>query len=340
MRIAIIGAGLQCRRRAPVVRDWPGAELALIASRTGQTAKVQASRLGCEFAVGWQGIVERQDIDIVLVCTPPSSHAEISIAAMRAGKHVLCEKPLARTIEEAEEMIATAKSCHVKLKCGFNHRHHPAIWKAKQLLDEGKLGHPMFARCCYGYVGRQGYEKEWRADPAYVSGGQLMEQGIHALDLFRWFLGDFDQVAGITSTNYWTAQPFEDNAFVLLRRGDGVVASLHSSMTQWRNLFHFEIFGQEGYVSVEGLGGSYGTEQLRLGRRDFSSPFSEEVTDYRGEDRSWFEEWKEFLTAIKEDREPIGNGKDGLEALKLAYAAYESSKSGTVVDVNHSRKTQ
>ena len=331
--MAIIGAGLQCRRRAPIIRDWPGAELAVISSKTGKAAKAQASRMDCEFAVGWKDLVRREDIDVVLVCTPPNIHSEISIAAMKAGKHVLCEKPLARTLEEAKEMIATARSNHVKLKCGFNHRHHPAIWKTKQLLDEGKLGKPMFARCRYGYIGRPGFENEWRANPAYVAGGQLMEQGIHALDLFRWFLGDFDQVVGFISTNYWKAQSFEDNAFALLRREDGVVASLHSSMTQWRNLFHFEIFGEEGYVSVGGLGGSYDTEQLRFARRDFDGPFHEEVTDFRGGDRSWFEEWKEFVTAIQEDREPIGNGQDGLEALRLVYATYESSKRDAIVNI-------
>ncbi len=335
LRVAIVGAGLQCRRRAPVVRDWPGAELVVISSRTGKTAKVEAHRMGCEFDVGWQNVVKREDIDTVLVCTPPNTHAEISIAAMEAGKNVLCEKPLARTIEEAEKMITTARSNHVKLKCGFNHRHHPAIWRAKQLLDGDELGKPMFARCRYGYIGRPGYENEWRADPTYVAGGQLMEQGIHALDLFRWFLGDFDQVACLTAT-YGTAQPFEDNAFVLLRGEHGVITSLHSSMTQWRNLFHFEVFGQEGYVSVEGLGGSYGNERLRSARRDFIGPFREDVTDFRGEDRSWFEEWKEFVTAIKEDREPIGNGQDGLEALRLVYAAYESFKNGAIVNMKRS----
>jgi predicted dehydrogenase len=288
--------------------------------------------MGCEFAIGWRDVVRREDIDIILVCTPPSSHAEISIAAMEAGKHVLCEKPLARTIEEAKEMIDAARSNHVKLKCGFNHRHHPAISRAKQLQDGGELGKPIFARCRYGYIGRPGHEKEWRADPTYVAGGQLMEQGIHAVDLFRWFLGDFGQVSCLTAT-YSAPQPFEDNAFLLLRGEHGAIASLHASMTQWRNLFHFEVFGQEGYVSVEGLGGSYGTERLRWARRDFYGPFREDVSDFRGEDRSWFEEWKEFVTAIKEDREPIGNGQDGLEALRLIYAAYESSKNGATVNM-------
>ena len=134
MRVAIIGAGLQARRRAPVVHNWPDAEIKIITAEHLEHAKELARELGCEAGVGWKGIVDRADVDAVLVLTPPDTHAEISNAAMKAGKHVLCEKPLSRTIKEAEEMIRIAKDNKIVLKCGFNHRHHPAIWEAKKIL--------------------------------------------------------------------------------------------------------------------------------------------------------------------------------------------------------------
>jgi len=325
MRVAIIGSGLQARRRAPIIKDWPDAELAIITAKRGEEAKPLAQKMGCEAGEGWETVVTRPDIDIVLVCTPPDTHASISIAAMQAGKHVLCEKPLTRTIPEAEEMIAVARTTGLTLKCGFNHRHHPAIWKAKELFDEGKFGEAIFGRCTYGICGRPGYEKEWRADTRVVSGGQFMEQGIHAVDLFRWFLGDFQGVTGFTSTKYFDISPLEDNGFALLRTASGVIASIHSSLTQWKNLFIFEVFGTDGYFRVEGLGGGYGNEKLCIAKRDFNAPFSEEVIEYRGDDRSWFEEWKEFMSAIREHREPIGNGTDGLEALKVVNAVYQAA---------------
>ena len=105
MRVAIIGAGLQARRRAPVVHNWPDAEIKIITAEHLEHAKELARELGCEAGVGWEGIVDRADVDAVLVLTPPNTHAEISNAAMKAGKHVLCEKPLSRTIKEAEELI-------------------------------------------------------------------------------------------------------------------------------------------------------------------------------------------------------------------------------------------
>ena len=330
MRVGIIGAGLQGRRRAPVLRDFSDTEPVVISAAHLESAKRLADSVGCEAAVGWEPVVERDDVDAVLVCTPPHLHAVISIAAMRRGKHVLCEKPLARTLEEARAMLAAAQESGVALKCGFNHRHHPGIQQARQWFDNGVIGEPMFIRCHYGIGGRPGYEKEWRADPLIVAGGQLMEQGIHAVDLCRWFLGDFAQVVCLVGTYFWRTQPLEDNAFVLFRTPGGAVASIHSSLTQWKNLFTFELYGRDGYIAVEGLGSSYGTERAILARRDFTAPFAEEVVEFRGEDRSWREEWKEFAAAVGENREPLGNGQDGLEALRLVYAAYQSAATNMI----------
>jgi predicted dehydrogenase len=107
--------------------------------------------------------------------------------------------------------------------------------------------------------------------------------------------------------------------------------SLHASWTQWKPLFSFEVSGHDGYVVVEGLGGAYGTERAILGRRDFGAPFHEEAIEFRGDDRSWEEEWREFVAAIREGREPLASGEDGLAALELAQAIYESARSGRAV---------
>lgn len=334
MRVGIIGAGLQGRRRAPVLREFPDTELVVIGAAHLDAAHRLAERMGgCEVVEGWEPMVERQDLDAVIVCTPPHLHAEISVSAMRRGMHVLCEKPLTRTLEEAQGMLASARETGVTLKCGFNHRHHPGIQQAREWLDSGAIAEPLSIRCRYGIGGRPGYEKEWRADPKIVGGGQLMEQGIHAVDLSRWFLGDFAEVSAFTANHFWKTEPLEDNAFALYRTGSGAVAFIHSSLTQWKNLFSFELFGRDGYIAVEGLGGGYGTERAILGKRDFTAPFSEEVVEFRGEDRSWREEWKEFIAAIKDGREPLGNGEDGLEAMRLVHAAYQSATTNMVTRV-------
>lgn len=331
-RVGIIGAGLQGGRRAPVLKQFKDTQLVMVASRHLDHARSLADSTGCKEASDrWQDVIEREDINIVLVCTPPDLHAPMSLAAMRAGKHVLCEKPLARTVAEAEEMLRVARESSVRLKCGFNHRHHPGIQKAREWVDGGAIGEIDFIRCRYGICGRPGYDKEWRADPAIVGGGHLMEQGIHAIDLFRWFLGDFTEAVGFTSTRFWDMAPLEDNGFALLRNVNGQIASLHSSLTQWKNIFSLEIFGRDGYIIVEGLGQAYGNERVTRGKRDLTAPFKTETTEFLGGDRSWYEEWREFAAAIAEDREPIGNGADGLEALKLVQAIYKASSESRVV---------
>jgi len=331
MRVGIIGAGLQGKRRAPAIQAFPESELVVVSSAHMESAQALASKIGCEAAVGWESVVERKDLDAVVVCTPPHLHAQISIEAMRGGKHVLCEKPLARTIDEGQAMVKAAETYRMKLKCGFNHRHHPAVQKGREWVDQGKIGEPYYVRCRYGIAGRPGYEKEWRADPRVVGGGHLMEQGIHAIDLSRWFLGEVTNVAAFLGNYYWKTGPLEDNAFVLMKMRNGKVALIHSSLTQWKNLFCFEVFGSEGYIIIEGLGGSYGTERAILGRREFLKPFAEKIVEFRGEDRSWYEEWREFVASIEENREPLGNGYDGLAAMQLVQAAYEySQKDGSV----------
>ena len=331
LKVGLIGAGLMGGRRAPVLKQFPGTELVIVAAAHREAAAQLAATMGCSATGDWHEVVESDDVDVVVVCTPPHLHAEMSIAAMQNGKHVLCEKPLTRTIAEAETMLKTARDNKVLLKCGFNHRHHPGIQKAREWFSRGVIGELDFIRCRYGIGGRPGYEKEWRADPAIVSGGQLMEQGIHAIDLFRWFLGEFSEVTGFVSTRFWKIAPLEDNGFGLFRTAKGQIASLHSSLTQWINIFSFELSGQDGYILVDGLGGGYGTEKLTLGKRAFFEPFREEVTEFRGGDRSWYEEWKEFVAAINESREPLGSGYDGLEALRLVNAVYESAAAGRAV---------
>ena len=336
LKVGLIGAGLQGKRRAPVLKQ-SGAKLVMVAAMHRESARILADEMGCQATDDWREVVARNDIDAILVCTPPDLHAPMSLAAMNNGKHVLCEKPLTRTIIEAEELLAAARKNRVTLKCGFNHRHHPAIRQARIWAGEGIIGELDFIRCRYGICGRPGYEKEWRADPRVVSGGHLMEQGIHAIDLFRWFLGGFTEVFGFQATRFWDTTPLEDNAFALFRTGKGQIASIHSSLTQWKNIFSFELFGQDGYVLIEGLGGSYGTEKLILGKRAFSKPFQEETTEFRGGDISWYEEWQEFTTAIADDREPLGNGYDGLEALRLVNAVYQSAAEGKAVKVGRKK---
>jgi predicted dehydrogenase len=330
-KVAIIGAGLQAGRRAPAIADDSSYEIALVVDRHRERAERLAKPHNAVVETDWQAAIRRPDINAVLVLTYPDSHAEISIAALESGKHVLCEKPLSYSLEEARAMTQAAKRAGCVLKCGFNHRHHPAVVRARELFAQGAIGKPAFGRGRYGIAGRTGLHLEWRSDPKIVPGGQLMEQGVHLVDLFRWFLGEMTHVTGMMSTTCWPIAPLEDNGFLLMRSADGVVSSVHASLTQWINHFDFEIYGEKGSLSVEGLGASYGVEKLVFSQHDPRGPFSYQTVEYRGGDASWKAEWTEFARAVAERDEPLGNGVDGLRAMEVVDAAYAASRSGTTV---------
>lgn len=334
MRVSIIGAGLQAMRRGPVVVGSNEDVLVSVSSKSIDDARNIARIFSCEYDDSWRVTVARRDVEAVIICTPPSSHFEIAEAAMSFGKHVLCEKPLSMDVNEATKMVNIAEKEGVVFKCGFNHRHHPAISRAKKIVDSGKIGGITFIRSVYGICGRSGYESEWRADPAQAAGGQLIEQGTHLIDLIRWFGGEIAEITCMNSIHHFKKQPLEDDSNVIMRLKSGATASIHTSLVQWKNLFRFEVFGNKGYVICEGLGGSYGEEKLITGGADFRKEFQDNVTYFRAQDISWKDEWIEFTDAIKNEKEPLGSVKDGLRAMEISIAAYSSDKLKSHVSLN------
>ncbi len=333
MNIAIIGVGRQGHRRAKAVLEC-GDKVVMAVDTNAAALKSFCDTYNCATSTNWNDATGKKGIDAVIVCTPNDTHAAISIAALQAGKSVLCEKPLARNPEEATAILDALKKSKAILKCGFNLRHHPAIARAKRHVESGEIGKVMFIRARYGNTSRPDFEKDWRTNYAISGGGELMDQGMHAIDLFRWFGGEISEVIGHVDTLAWDIKPVEDNAFVIFRGKAGHVCQLHTSWSEWRNIFSFEIFGNDGYAKIEGLGGSYGYEKLITGKKDLTNPFVEKITEFKEDDISWKEEWKEFVSAIKEKRPLLGSAYDGWAAVKLAYAAYASSKSGKTIKVD------
>jgi len=135
MKVGLIGAGLQGKRRAQSLRQSKNTQLAIVADSSIDRANSLAQEIRCEATSNWEEVVTREDIEAIIVCVPTYLHATISIAAIKRGKHVFCEKPLARTIAEAEEIIRTSRESNVVLKCGSNYRYHRAIRQAKEWLD-------------------------------------------------------------------------------------------------------------------------------------------------------------------------------------------------------------
>ena len=320
--VAIIGCGLIGQKRA---KARGGATLVACCDVILDRASQLAAAHGCAASSDWRETVQRSDVDIVVVATANDALAHVALAAIEAGKHVLVEKPGARSVEELQPLIEAAERRDVRVRVGFNHRYHPAILKAREVVDDGLIGELMFLRARYGHGGRLGYEKEWRANPAMSGGGELIDQGVHVIDLARWFLGDFTQIDGFAATYFWE-MPVDDNAFLLLRTERGNAAFLHVSCTEWKNLFSLEIYGRTGKLHVEGLGGSYGLERLTFYRMlPQMGPPETTAWEYPRGDDSWGLEFAEFLDDIAQHRAPSAGLPEARAALEVVRKVYEAS---------------
>jgi predicted dehydrogenase len=327
--VSVIGCGLIGNRRASVVAEHPRTRLTAVADVNVALARAAAGGR-CDAVGDWRSAVQRDDTDIVIVATPNGLLAEIVTTALAAGKHVLMEKPMGRNLEEARRIAAAAATSGRILGIGLNHRQHPAVRRAVELVRAGAIGRLISVRGRYGHGGRPGLEQEWRSDPALAGGGELLDQGIHMIDLFIQLAGLPRDVFGVLQTAVWRIQPLEDNAYALLRFENGVVGQLHASMTQWKNLFSLEVHGEAGAVQVEGLGGSYGTERLIHVERALQGG-APELREERFEapDTSWSDEWEAFVRTVG------GGGGGGcagpdeaLQAMRVVDAIYRSAMSG------------
>jgi predicted dehydrogenase len=323
MNVAIVGCGLIGRKRAKALGQ---ARLVACADpNLARAADLASTAPGCVATADWRAAVLRPDVSLVIVATPHQSLAEITGAAVAAGKHVLAEKPAARHVSELRALIPLAQRNNVLVHVGFNHRYHRAFRQARQIVDAGVLGPLMFLRARYGHGGRVGYDKEWRADPAVSGGGELIDQGVHLIDLARWFLGDIAEIDGSAATFFWD-MPVDDNAFLLLKTAQKQVAFLHASCTEWKNMFSFELYGREGKLQVDGLGGSYGVERLTHYRMlPGMGPPETTSWEYPMGDNSWDVEMAEFLEDIRLGRPPACGLADAAAALDVVDNIYRRS---------------
>jgi predicted dehydrogenase len=314
--VAIVGCGTIGRKRTKALA---GARLVAAAD----VVPDRAATLGAPaHSTDWREVVRRDDVDIVIVATINSLLAEVAVGALDAGKHVLVEKPAARNTGELDRIIAAARKSNKLVRVGFNHRYHPALLKAKEIADAGEIGDMMFVRGRYGHGGRVGYDREWRADPKLSGGGELIDQGVHLIDLARRFLGDFTTVSGEAPTMYWD-MPVDDNAFLLLKTAEERIAFLHVSCTEWKNLFSLEIYGRKGKLHIDGLGGSYGVERLAFYRMlPQMGPPETTNWEFPGPDLSWETEFTEFLDDIRRGRQPSASLDDAHATLRVVEQIY------------------
>lgn len=276
-----------------------------------------------------EDIYADKEINAVVVSTSNDMLKECVVRSLDAGKHVFCEKPPGRNLLELKEMIEAEKNNpECKLMFGFNHRHHDSIIHVKKLIDSGEYGRILWLRGRYGKSVDQNFFSTWRSDKKIAGGGIFLDQGIHMLDLFLMFCGNFEEVKAYVSNLYWNID-IEDNVFAIFRNKNGQMASLHSTMTQWRHLFSLEIFLERGYMTLNGLktsSNSYGEEILTVANNRSAPPSAmwtdEEKTVFHV-DFSWKKELGIFADSIRNNTAvPVGNSQDAIKLMHLVEKVY------------------
>lgn len=297
MNIAIIGAGLIGRKRASSLPT--GIKVTIICDINEERGLQFASDFACRFEPKWEKVVKDKDIDAVIVATTHDFLVPIGKAAIKNGKHILLEKPGARSLKEFDKLFNAFKKNPVVVTFGYNHRFHPSIQKAKDLIDSKQYGDILFIRAKYGHGARLGYEKEWRFKKEISGGGELIDQGPHLIDLVNYFGCHMDEVAGYTGTMFWNTSE-EDAAFFTMKNLKGQLAQLSVTCVEWKNIFSFEIMLRTAKIQIDGLGRSYGKEHLTLYKmKPEMGPPEVEDFDFDQEDNSWAIENKLFFDRIE-----------------------------------------
>ncbi len=339
MRLGLIGCGMIGSLRAAAIARLPDFRLICVADMDAPRARAVAERFGAAIETDWHALVEQKELDAVIVSTPPLFHKEMCIRALESGKHVLCEKPLARSPAECREMVDVAQRTDRVLATGFNYRFYPAIALAKRIVDSGHIGELDHVRSYAGHPGGAEFTHPWVHDAGVMGGGALVDNGIHIVDLTRYFLGEVAEVKGFATGHVWRFDGCEDNAFALLRSSSGKVGALQASWSEWRGYrFWIEVYGTRGCVRA-----SYPPMLTQVvwvdkpggpsRRRFYVFPILQVIERLRSHRwtslRSLMEELRAFAQAIAGQNTSLALGRDGLKAVEIAHGVYRTSQNGT-----------
>ena len=323
-RAALIGCGYVGQKRLALLP--PGSVAVACDLKLARAQQLAALSPGCLATDSVEKALATPNVDAVFIATVNASLTPLAIQAVQAGKHVLVEKPGAISLKQLDELESVAGQRGALVRVGYNHRYHPACIKAREIFQSGKLGQMMFVRGRYGQGGRPGYDREWRTDPRLSGGGELIDQGVHLIDLAGIFLGEFTRIEGHIATCFWD-MPGDDNAFLSLRNAAGATAWLHASCTEWKNLFSFEIYGRFGKLHWEGLGGSYGIERLtHYLMLPQMGPPETTIWEFPRGDESWRLEMAEFFDDIRQKRTPVPGLKEARAALAVVEGIYRAGR--------------
>lgn len=321
VRFGVIGCGTVAGYgHIPAVVNSEKAELVALADVNAKRLGEMGEKYGVDTYTEYIDLLKRNDIDAVIVATPTFTHCKIVSDAAKMKKHILCEKPISLSLEEAEEMIKVTRENNVKFMIGFTKRSSKRYIKIKELVDSSEIGELRFIKQISNWGG-----PIWGGIERYLwminrGGGPLIDAAIHDFDLLRWYSGS--EALSVYATGYFSKRDivYPDNVFVLLNMGNGVTGYIeHSWAYGKKSITEFHVVGTEGVVIMEGNEAEIvkGDEIRKIVLGDDKDRFLVQVNN--------------FVESIIEDREPPVTGVDGKKALEIALAALESFRNKKVM---------
>ena len=327
VRVGLVGAGIG-RMHAAGIAKMPGLARLEAVSGLDDNARVVGQQYDARIVTNRiEDLLADPAIDVIDLCVPPIEHLPLALAAARAGKHLLIEKPLARTLDEADQIISAARTEGVVLMTGHNQRYYGHHAKAKELLDAGAIGTPYLIVVS---VHVDGHIEGFRRFLHNAGGGTLIDSGVHRFDLMRWLMGDVESVYAQTGRFLQMQMEGEDCAVVTLRFRSGAIGSFSCSWSAKgpRPEETLQIFGPRGAILTEDY-----TRTLRLATKTTPSG-QQDVREFVfpvDQAESIRLELEAFFTSLQRGAEPPVTGADGRASLELALASYESDRSGQPV---------
>lgn len=312
MRTVVIGCGNIGIKRINAIQNIPGIEIAGLVEVNPQQIKYLQNNYKHPVSDNYQKYLTDNSIDAFIVSTTTHSSLKIIEYALKAGKHVLCEKPLGDEISQTKKITNLANGKSLVLHIGFNIRYDEGLQKAKLLINEGKIGKPYFFKCTYvnGSVMTNNNKV-----------GALLDMGIHNLYLAKMFMGDIKPIASAIQRFEYDVKDKDDNGFVLLQ-SDSMIGSAHFSLVRWKNDFKLEVTGSEGSVIVESLT-KWGTQITIHHERVFPSGVPKETKYKFDGDDTWEAECRDFYNRVAE--KDLSKNNEALEAMAIAKIIKDTS---------------
>jgi UDP-N-acetylglucosamine 3-dehydrogenase len=338
LKVAVIGCGsIAKHRHLPEFHHHKQVEIVAVCDIVEERAEAMAAQYGAKAYTDYQEVVRLDEVDAISVSLPNYLHAPVSIAALNAGKHVLCEKPMATSKEEAAAMIAAAKANDKKLMIGHNQRFVASHQKAKEIIESGKLGKIYSFKTTFGHPGPEGWSVDgadswfFNKEKAFI--GAMGDLGVHKADLMRYLLGEFSEVGAFIETNAKQNTEVDDNAVCILRTESGIIGTLAAS---WAYVAgggdnSTIIYGEKGTLRLEADPIYSLIEEYRDGSVVNHKLDKIQTNEEGGQSSS--NVINHFVESILENKLPLIDGEEGKKSLEVILAAIQSQETKQIISL-------